>query len=270
MGMKTKVGTLVLLASLAIAVSACGNQTQTTGSDRSEDLPGRTFLSTKVTEADQPRKLVPGTKVSLNFTDDGELVVNAGCNTLRSEVDASDGVLRVSNLGGTEMGCTPPLHEQDSWVAKVLEAEPTWRLDKNNLVVTSGQTEMVLLDRKVAEPDLALQGTKWTVTTYVERDVARSDAASSSGDGGAHLTFADGKVTGSGGCNQLSGEATVAGNEITFGPIVATKMACADKTATENEAHVLQVLVGKVTYEIDGKSLRLTNANGEGLGLSGG
>lgn len=270
MGMKTKVGTLVLIAALAIAASACGNQTQTTGSDGSDQLPGRSFLSTKVTEAGKPHDLVDQTRISMQFTDDGRLVANAGCNTMQSPVDTGDGKLSMPDLAITEMGCDPKLHKQDTWLADLLTAKPSWRLAGDNLVVTSGQTELVLLDRKVAEPDLALEGTKWTVTTYFDSDVARSDGPVSRDATIAHLAFADGKVTGSGGCNLLSGDATIDGGTITFGPIVTTKRACVDKNANENEAHVLRVLQGKVTYEIDSKSLRLTNAGGEGLGLTGG
>ena len=37
----------------------------------------------------------------------------------------------------------------------------------------------------------------------------------------------DGKVSGSGGCNRMSTKATLTGEEIAFGPIASTKMACA-------------------------------------------
>ncbi len=36
----------------------------------------------------------------------------------------------------------------------------------------------------------------------------------------------DGRVTGSGGCNRLSGRAFIEGERITFGPMISTKMAC--------------------------------------------
>ncbi|TKT80340.1 YbaY family lipoprotein [Aquamicrobium sp. LC103] len=36
----------------------------------------------------------------------------------------------------------------------------------------------------------------------------------------------DGAVTGSGGCNRMTGKATVSGADITFGPIASTRMAC--------------------------------------------
>ena len=52
--------------------------------------------------------------------------------------------------------------------------------------------------------------------------------------------------------------------EITFGPIATTRMAC-DETSMEAEAHVLDVLQGTVTYEIEADVLTLTNGD---LGLT--
>ncbi|MBN9469331.1 MAG: META domain-containing protein [Bosea sp.] len=37
---------------------------------------------------------------------------------------------------------------------------------------------------------------------------------------------ADGRVSGSGGCNRMSGSATITGTRISFGPVAATQMAC--------------------------------------------
>jgi heat shock protein HslJ len=268
MGMRTKVGALALLAGLAIAVSGCGDQTQTTASPSSDggDLPGRAFVSTKVTEGGKPRALAPNTEITVQFTDDGRLIANAGCNSMQSPVDTGDGKLAMSELAITDMGCDQPRHNQDTWLAGLLEAGPSWRLDTDNLVVTSGETELVLLDKEVAEPDRALEGTKWLVTTYYDGEVARNNPAG--GDDGPYLTFADGKVTGSGGCNRLSGKATVDGETITFEPIITTKMACADKGKNTDETHILNVLKGKVSFEIDAGSLKLSNPDGYGIGLA--
>lgn len=264
MGMRTKVGALALLAGLAIAVTGCGGQTQTTASD-GDALTGRTFVSTKVTEGGKPRALAPGTVITVQFTDDGRLIANAGCNTMQSPVDTGDGKLAMPDLAITEMGCDQPRHDQDTWLADLLQAEPSWRLDADNLFVTSGKTELVLLDKEVATPDRALEGTKWLVTTYYDGEVARNQPAS--GDDAPYLTFADGKVTGSGGCNRLSGKATVDGETITFEPIVTTKMACADKGRNTDETHILNVLKGRVSFEIDADALTLSNPEGYGIGL---
>lgn len=267
-----RTGLLALaLGVVAVAASACGDQTSTTspggsGSDGSE-LRGQTYLSTKVTEADKPHALASGTQISLWFTDDGRLVANAGCNTLQGNVQAADGKLafKDGSLSMTEMGCDAPRHKQDEWLAKILEATPSWKLDKTTLTVTSGTTVITLVDKKVAKPDLALEGTKWTVNTVFTGDVA----ANSVGLDKAYLVFADGKVTGSTGCNNLHGTAEVSGTDITFGPIATTKMGCPDN-ATEIEKSVLRVLKRTVPFSIDSDSLLLNHPKGaNGLGLTG-
>jgi len=50
-------------------------------SDWAQDLWGRTFLSTAVTEGDQDRPLVPGTRLRVTF-EDGFVRADAGCNHL--------------------------------------------------------------------------------------------------------------------------------------------------------------------------------------------
>lgn len=268
-----RIGLLALaLGVVTLAAAACGDQTaQTTpggsGSDGSgSELRGRTFLSSSVTDNGKPYPLVSGTQISLWFPEDGRLVANAGCNTIGGDkVDLSGGKLTVEGLGTTEMGCDAPRHKQDEWLIRVLEAGPTWKLADSTLTITSGATVLTLVDKKVAKPDLPLEGTKWTVNTIFTGDVASNTAGMEK----AYLVFADGKVTGSSGCNSLSGTAKVSGTEITFGPIVTTKMGCPDPLM-QVEKSVLLVLKGTVPFSIDSDSLTLNHPQGaNGLGLTG-
>jgi putative lipoprotein len=61
---------------------------------------------------------------------------------------------------------------------------------------------------------------------------------------------ADGKVTGSGGCNRISGNATIEGAYMTFGPIVSTKMACAPPIA-DHENSFLSALADTRLWRFD-------------------
>lgn len=232
-------------------------------------LRGHTYLSTEVTEAGTARDLAPDTRISLRFTDDGRLLANAGCNSMSGQVRLDDGTLDSDGLATTEMGCDEPRHAQDTWLSGVLAKKPQWLLDGHQLVLTSGDTRIVLLDRKVADPDRPLAKTRWEVTSLVEGDVASSvpDTGTSSADTTAHLVFAGGKVTGSDGCNQLSGPATVSGATIEFGPITSTKIACQSDVAQVQRV-VLAVLDGPVRFEIDADQLRLDHPDGAGLVLT--
>jgi len=78
-------------------------------------------------------------------------------------------------------------------------------------------------------------------------------------DAEASLTFdPDGTLTGNGGCNGLGGDYKVKGDQITFGPIMSTLMACDDPRMAQEDA-VHQVLTDNVTYKIDGNTLTITN-----------
>ena len=61
-----------------------------------------------------------------------------------------------------------------------------------------------------------------------------------------------GAVSGSAGCNQFSGTVVVSPDEIRFGPLATTKMACADP-ANALESRYLVALSAARTWMIDGE-----------------
>lgn len=104
------------------------------------------------------------------------------------------------------------------------------------------------------DPSSALAGS-WTLTSYGTAGAPVPAVE----DSGAQLTFnEDGTVTGNSGCNGFGGDYTVEGNEITFGQIVSTLMACED-LRMQQEAAVHRVLTDTATFEIEGNTLTLTN-----------
>ena len=248
-----------------LVVAGCGSAAQPGGSGGSggDELVGRTFLSTSATDGGEPRELAAGTRVSLWFADDGRLVANAGCNTLAGPVTLDGGKIETTaDLSMTEMGCDAPLHAQDEWLAKLLQATPSWRLDGDELVVAGADAELVLLDRSVAEPDQPVEGTRWQLDTIFSAGTASSVPAGAD----AHLTFAGGRVTGSTGCNTLEGPAAIAGSTIKFGQLSMTRKACPGDLATVERAMVA-VLQGDVPFEVESGQLTLDPGADQGLGL---
>lgn len=61
---------------------------------------------------------------------------------------------------------------------------------------------------------------------------------------------ADGTVSGTGGCNRMSGKAAIAGDRISFGPLASTNMACAP-AAMDQEAKFFAVLGDARGWRID-------------------
>jgi heat shock protein HslJ len=106
------------------------------------------------------------------------------------------------------------------------------------------------------EPADALIGA-WKLTAYgpVNAPISALEGVE------AQLMFnADGTLTGNSGCNGYSGSYTVEGNQITFRPIVSTRMLC-DKALMEQETAIHQVLTGTASFKIQGNQLTLTNSD---------
>ncbi|TDO68105.1 heat shock protein HslJ [Kribbella sp. VKM Ac-2571] len=241
-----------------LLLSACGNDVGTGGSGTGGSLTGRTFLSTSVTENEKPRPLVAKTQVRLEFTTDGRLSWDAGCNSSQTSVSTSEGKLSLGKeIMSTLIGCMGAQQAQDSWIAGVLSAKPTWKLDGDKLVLSTESTTISLLDKETAQPDLALDGTKWKLTTVVSGESASHQA----GFEKVWLTLNGERVTGSTGCNEFQGVVAHDTGKVTFGELATTRRACAGDAATV-ESLVLKGLKGELTYQIDGSTLQLRSAAG--------
>jgi heat shock protein HslJ len=124
---------------------------------------------------------------------------------------------------------------------------------------------MTLLDREVADPDLPLTGTTWTVISIIS-----GDAVSTVPDGAtATFEFADdGTVSVNTGCNTGSGRYELDGTTLRFVDVAVTEMACGGPGG-QLESFVLSIL-GADGLEITIEAGSLTMMTGtDGLGLTG-
>ncbi|WP_330179946.1 META domain-containing protein [Nocardia sp. NBC_01503] len=249
----------VLLAVTVGAVAGCTNSQQ--ASDQPTETPmGRSFVSTEVKGTAIPG----GGPLTLQFRD-GRVTANAGCNTATGPVTLDGGILKVGELATTMMGCPGENAGADDWALGVLRSAPTWKLSGSDLTITGNGNTVTMVDRKVANPDKPLVGTAWIVDSLVRNDaVERSRTLD---EVRPTLTIApDGSVSGSAGCNTMTGRAEISGSEISF-QIATTRMMC-DPQVMDVERAVLQALDGKATATVDADTLNLRNTgNGTGLKL---
>ncbi|WP_433709909.1 META domain-containing protein [Nocardia sp. CA-084685] len=236
--------------------------------DKNEEKPavspmGRTFISTGV----EGRQIPGGGPMTLTFAD-GRISANSGCNTADATVDLTDGILHVGTLASTLLACPDERSQADSWQDNVLTSLPKWRIDDSTLTLTGKETTVILLDKKIAQPDKPLTGTTWIISALMTPDAQiRSQTLD---DVKPTLNIAaDGGVSGNAGCNRMTGHATASptanGPDVTF-QIGTTKMACAPEIM-EVEQAVLKALDGKTSATIDADTLILRNTNGFGLTL---
>ncbi|MGH9323395.1 MAG: META domain-containing protein [Vicinamibacteria bacterium] len=71
------------------------------------------------------------------------------------------------------------------------------------------------------------------------------------------------RATGSGGCNRFSGPFELEEDSLRFGPLAATRMACAE--GMDVEVKLFEALEAVEKYRIEGETLELLDAAGETL-----
>ena len=111
-----------------------------------------------------------------------------------------------------------------------------------------------------ALPPESLDDTSWKILSIDDIPVSQSGKA-------AELRFADGKVSGSAGCNGLSGSYVADAANLTFGAIAATRMMCPEPQMGQ-ETKLLAIMKGKAStrYTVDG-NLIITGENGSRVTL---
>jgi heat shock protein HslJ len=102
----------------------------------------------------------------------------------------------------------------------------------------------------------ALEGRSWILTQFVAEDGSTEIV-----DVGVSAEFDGSTISGVSGCNRYNAPYEASGNEISFGPIGGTQMACPEPQMTV-EARYLQLLESVATFEVEGRSMSM--ADGEG------
>ncbi|MGW2661915.1 META domain-containing protein [Nocardia tengchongensis] len=249
----------ILLALTVVAAAGCssGGGTETPPAS----LTGRTFVSTAVSGTPIPG----GGPLTLTFVEGGRISATSGCNTANGPVDLQGNTLQVGELASTMMACPGDVMGADEWQAGLLHSQPTWTLSGDTLTLKGNGTTVSMLDRKAAHPDKPLIGTTWVVNTLLRTDAEVRSVTLDEVRPTLTIT-PDGKVSGTAGCNTMTGSAVIDGDDATF-TIATTRMMCAPEVM-EVEQQVLGALDGKTKATIDSDVLTLRNAgNNTGLKL---
>lgn len=216
------------------------------------------YVVTAATEGGETHAFVPGSQVRLTF-EDGALKANAGCNHLFADFRLEGDRLEVGPVGGTEMGCSPELMAQDSWLSGVLTGSLT--VTTEPLALTKGEVVLELTPRAEVSPDLPLVGTTWTLNGFIDGETASSLPMLPSGSTPPTLELkADGTAGWGTGCNGAGSRYEVNGGQVTWIEPVQTLMACEDARG-EVERHVTAVLEGATTWSVKERTLTITKGD---------
>ena len=104
-----------------------------------------------------------------------------------------------------------------------------------------------------------IDGSTWRLV-----EAAGTPAPAPEGDRYAYVRLlADSaRAEGNGGCNRMSGPFTRAGDSLRFGPMISTKMACADESRNRAETEFMGALDRTRAYRVSGDTLALLGDGG--------
>ena len=106
----------------------------------------------------------------------------------------------------------------------------------------------------------SLEGTKWTLTFYGDMSAPQVVLL----DSEVTADFAEGRISGTGGCNNYFAEYQTEGDQITTGNVGSTKMLCPDNVMQLEQEYIIAVDTVE-RYEIDGDELHLYYASGKSV-----
>jgi heat shock protein HslJ len=180
----------------------------------------------------------------------------AGCNNFTGGYKLEGDRLFFGPVAATQMACPEPGSSIEQAFHRALQG--TWRVEVAGNDLTA-RTDSGATLRFVREAPPQLAGVDWKVTSFNNN---RHAVVGVTGDSKLTMTFKDGQVAGSAGCNNFHGSYKAEGGQIQFGPLATTRRACAEPLMTQ-EKEFLAALASAVTWKIDGNVLDMHRADGE-------
>ena len=154
------------------------------------------------------------------------------------------------------MACPEPGSSIENAFHSALAGTLRFAVDGDSLATTAASGATL---RFMREPPPQLAGVNWKVTSFNNN---RHAVVGVIGEPSISMSFKDGQVSGSAGCNMFHGTYATDGGQIKVGPLATTRRAC-DEPLMIQEREFLAALASAVTWSIDGNVLDMHRADGE-------
>lgn len=215
------------------------------GAWRLEELPGA--QSSALAKLDRP--------VTVRF-ESGRLAGFAGCNNFSGGYALEGDQLKIGPVASTQMACPEPGSSIERAFHQALSGTLRYTIDGDHLSATTASGATLRFKR---EPPPQLAGATWKVTNFNNN---RHAVVGVLGESSLTLSFKDGQVAGSAGCNNFHGKYSTEGSKLEVGPLATTRRACDEPLMTQ-EREFLAALASAVKWSIDGNVLDMHRADGE-------
>lgn len=224
------------------------------GAASAAQIADGTWTLTRLTDAagtlqfgglDAPTLKLLGTSVS---TAEGTQVSGfAGCNTFKTTALFTAKTLRLRPIATTQRACPEPQLALEQRYLRVLAGARVYVRQGTRLTLTTGQARVVFVYGSEAS----------------RRLVATWRLVGTQGNTPLTVTFsADGRITGSSGCNTFMGRYNVDDQALSVGPLASTRRACAAPELQAQEQRFLQDLQQVTRLEVSGGQLTLVTRDG--------
>jgi heat shock protein HslJ len=190
--------------------------------------------------------------------ENGRVQGTDGCNRYTSTYTTKGSSIQIGPKGATtRMACPPDVMKQAEAFAASLAGAKTYR-------VSAGQLQLIAADGTIlstfAAQSQSLAGSSWRATGI---NNGKGAVASLVADTKVTISFAsDGKVSGSGGCNNYSATWKAEGNTLSFTPAAATRRMCVAPGVMEQEQAFFKALESIATMRMEADSLEMRTAQG--------
>jgi len=190
---------------------------------------------------------------------DGSVAGSTGCNRYHAPYRVDQDRLTIELIAMTMMACDPERSAVESAFTSALQAAATYAIAGDRLDLADADGRIVLRLRAV--PVLVLGGSRWIATMI---NNGRGGVASLVEGTVVTAEFGtDGRVAGSGGCNQFSGGYTLEGDGLAIGPVASTRKACLEPEGVgQQESAYLAALALVATWSFREDRLQLRAADG--------
>ena len=237
--------TLTTIAALALAACTSGGGASPSVEPMGAGTPleGTAWQLTDYVGPEGGTLSVPeAVAASATFTG-GTIAGDAGCNRYTGTYTLDGEKMTISGVATTTMACPAiPSAVEKAYLA-ALDKVATYAVSGTKLELKTAEGKVGLRFAVAEAP--ALTKTRWVATMI------------NNGTGAVASV-----VAGSGGCNTYNGTYTVDGTALDFGPLVATKMACADQAVSQQESSYFAALDKVATFAFNGDRLELRAADG--------
>jgi heat shock protein HslJ len=179
-----------------------------------------------------------------------------GCNRYNAPYSTNGSAIEVGTRGATtQMACSPEVMKQAGAFMAAMTGAKTYRVSAAELQLLAA--DGIVLASFAAQSQ-SLAGTSWRATGI---NNGKGAVASLVADSKVTMNFAaDGKVSGSAGCNNYTASYQADGGKLRFTPAAATRRMCGAPGVMEQERAFLKALESVATMRMEADRLELRTA----------